>query len=185
MLENLTNIPVAGVIPYLPVDVDDEDSLSERLEQKQGHGICDIAAIRFPRISNFTDLNALERLDGVSVRYITSAKEWGEPDLVVLPGTKNTMGDLKWMRENGLEAKILQYAFSGRPVFGICGGYQMMGQAAQRSGAGRRRRYPAGNGPLPGQDCLWTGKGARTGFGNLRGAGRNILHPERKSVSRI
>ena len=129
MLENLTNIPVAGVIPYLPVDVDDEDSLSERLEQKQGHGICDIAAIRFPRISNFTDLNALERLDGVSVRYITSAKEWGEPDLVVLPGTKNTMGDLKWMRENGLEAKILQYASSQRPVFGICGGYQMMGQA--------------------------------------------------------
>ena len=127
MLEELTGIPVSGVIPYLHLDLDDEDSLSERLDGHKGQGLCDIAVVRFPRISNFTDFNALERVPEVSLRYITSLRDFGTPDMVILPGTKNTMGDLKWMRENGLEARILKFAAQGGPVFGICGGYQMMG----------------------------------------------------------
>jgi adenosylcobyric acid synthase len=86
----------------------------------------DIAVIKLPRISNFTDFNAFELILGAKVRYISSAKEFKCPDLLILPGTKNTIDDLKWMRECGIEAEILKYASRGNPVFGICGGYQML-----------------------------------------------------------
>ena len=102
-------IPFVGVIPYLDVDIDDEDSLSERLQSKQTPALLDLAVIRLPRISNFTDFAPLERIPGVSVRYVTRAAEW-QLDLILLPGSKNTMDDLKWMRQNGLEAAIKQYA---------------------------------------------------------------------------
>lgn len=83
--------------------------------------------IRFPRISNFTDLAPLEALEEVSVRYVSSPAEFGNPDAVILPGTKNTISDLLWMRQNGLEARILKHSAQNKPVFGICGGYQMLG----------------------------------------------------------
>lgn len=127
MLEDIIKIPAIGVVPYLHVDVDDEDSLTERFVKKQVPSVIDIAVIRLPRISNFTDFNPLEYIDGVSVRYVGSAGELGNPDMVVIPGTKNTMADLMWLRQSGLEAQIIKFASSGRPVFGICGGYQMLG----------------------------------------------------------
>lgn len=127
MLEDIIHIPTVGVVPYLHVQVDDEDSLSERLERRQISDGVDIAVIRLPRISNFTDFNVLEYMDGVSLRYVGSAEEFGNPDLVILPGTKSTMADLRWLRQCGLEACILKYAAQGGPVFGICGGYQMLG----------------------------------------------------------
>ena len=103
-LEQLTGKPVLGVVPMLDVDVDDEDSLSQRLEQRPAKkGLIDIAVIRLPRLSNFTDFNALERMEEVTLRYVRSPKELGKPDLVILPGTKNTMDDLRWLRESGLE----------------------------------------------------------------------------------
>ena len=126
-LEALLGIPVVGVVPYVHLDIDDEDSLSERLQNKPA-ALVDIAVIRLPRISNFTDFRALEAIDGVSVRYVSSTREFGEPDLVILPGTKNTMSDLLWMRQSGLEGKVLRFADGGGAVFGICGGYQMLGQ---------------------------------------------------------
>ena len=97
MLEDITKKPVVGVIPYLYLDVDDEDSLSERLEKKTVDNVIDIAVIRVPRLSNFTDFNALEYIPGVSVRYVQNPRELKQPDLIILPGTKNTMGDLKWL----------------------------------------------------------------------------------------
>ena len=128
MLEEKTGIPVLGVIPMLHVDLDDEDSLSSRLDHRGGHNPIDIAVIRLPRLSNFTDFNALQ-MEGLSdVRYVREVKELGEPDLIILPGTKNTMDDLLWMRQNGLEAEILKYASKGNPVLGVCGGYQMLGE---------------------------------------------------------
>ena len=127
MMQDKLPIPFVGVIPYLHVDIDDEDSLSERLQSKQTPALLDLAVIRLPRISNFTDFAPLERIPGVSVRYVTRAAELKQPDLILLPGSKNTMDDLKWMRQNGMEAAIKQYAAAGKPVFGICGGYQMMG----------------------------------------------------------
>ena len=109
MLVERTHVPVCGVVPYFYLDIDDEDSLSERFAGKQGNGPIDIAVIRFPRISNFTDLAALECREEVSLRYISQSADFGEPDLVILPGTKSTIADLLWMRQNGLEGKIWQY----------------------------------------------------------------------------
>ena len=126
MLENLTGIPVVGVVPHLHVDLDDEDSLTERFDRAGGKGLVDIAVVRLPRISNFTDFNSLARLPEVSLRYVKSAAQLGSPDVVILPGTKNTMDDLRWLRQSGLEAAILKHAAEGGAVVGICGGYQML-----------------------------------------------------------
>lgn len=127
MLEEIVHVPTLGVIPYLHVDIDDEDSLTERFDKKGAVGLIDIAVIRLPRISNFTDFNVLEYVPGVTLRYVKSAAELKNPDLIILPGTKNTMEDLLWMRQNGLEASILKHASENKPVFGVCGGYQMLG----------------------------------------------------------
>ena len=126
-LEELCGIPVAGVVPYMDIDIEDEDSLSEKLGQRE-KGLVDLAVIRFPKISNFTDLDVFVRIPGVTVRYVTKVSELGTPDLVILPGTKNTISDLLWMRQNGLEGAILKLAGRNVPVWGICGGYQMMGE---------------------------------------------------------
>lgn len=126
MLNDLIHIPVVGVVPYLKVDIDDEDSLTERFTRTKVEGLIDIAIIRLPRISNFTDFNAIEHIEGASVRYISSVGELKSPDLIIIPGSKNTMGDLKWLRETGLEASILKHAAKDKPIFGICGGYQML-----------------------------------------------------------
>lgn len=128
MLTKLTKKPVLGVVPYFHLDLDEEDSLSERFNRKQTKAAVDIAVIRLPRISNFTDLMALECMDEVSVRYVSAPWEFGEPDAVILPGSKNTIGDLLWMRQNGLETKVIRHASQGKLVFGICGGYQMLGE---------------------------------------------------------
>lgn len=127
ILEEKAGKPVVGVVPYLDVDIEDEDSLSNRFENKRGTAPIDIAVIRLPRISNFTDVNVFEAHCGVDLRYVDSVSAFGNPDLVILPGTKNTMEDLLWMRQNGLEARLKKYAAGGGPVFGICGGYQMLG----------------------------------------------------------
>lgn len=127
MLEELTEKPVAGVIPYLSADIEDEDSLAERLTRRTLGAIINIAVIRLPRLSNFTDFAAFEATRGVGVRYVSSAKELGSPDMVILPGTKSTISDLKWLRECGLEAAIKKLASQGVVVFGLCGGYQMLG----------------------------------------------------------
>ena len=126
MLEELIDLPAVGVVPYLKLDIDDEDSLSERLISKNGNGAVDIAVIRLPKISNFTDFGALSCVEAFSVRYVSRTEEFGTPDLVILPGTKNTIADLKWLKESGLAAKIQRYAGAGNPLIGICGGYQML-----------------------------------------------------------
>ncbi len=127
LLEKLTGKPVVGVIPHIQVDLDDEDSLSGRFANHAKPALVDIAVIRLPRISNFTDFNSLERMEEVSLRYVHSPRELGEADVVILPGTKNTIQDLLWLRQCGLEAAILKYAGKGGAVVGICGGYQMLG----------------------------------------------------------
>ena len=127
MLYDLVKVPCAGVVPYVRVDIDDEDSLSERLAAGARKEI-DIAVVSLPRISNFTDFSPFSRFSGVSLRYVKNLFEMGSPDMILLPGTKSTISDLKWLRQNGLEAAILKAASRGTPVFGICGGLQMLGQ---------------------------------------------------------
>ena len=128
MLEERSSIPVVGVAPYLNIQVEDEDSLTERFDRNQEIGRIDLAVIRVPRISNFTDFNPLESIPGVSLRYVKHVQDLGDPDLIFLPGTKNTMEDLLWMRECGMEAALLKAASRGTFIFGICGGYQMLGE---------------------------------------------------------
>lgn len=127
MLEERCHKEVLGVIPYMQVDIDDEDSLSERLNRKKVTGLIDIAIIKFPRISNFTDFNALETIAEFSVRYVMTPQELGKPHMIILPGTKNTMEDLQWMRDTGLENLIHKAVKEDTLIWGICGGYQMLG----------------------------------------------------------
>ena len=128
MLEEKTGLPVLGVVPYLHVEIEDEDSLSERLNARDAVKPLDVAVIRLPHISNFTDFIPLEQHELLGVRYVQRARELGAPDLVILPGTKNTMEDLLWLRQSGLEAAVRKLAQAQTPVLGVCGGYQMLGQ---------------------------------------------------------
>lgn len=128
MLYELVGVPCAGVVPYVNADIDDEDSLSRRLSNGMKKEI-DIAVVRLPRISNFTDFAPFERYENVSLRYISSVRELGEPDLVMLPGTKSTISDLIWLRESGLEAAVKKLASRGiARIPESAGGFQMLGK---------------------------------------------------------
>ncbi|HIT85712.1 MAG TPA: cobyric acid synthase [Candidatus Ornithomonoglobus intestinigallinarum] len=126
MLEEITKKKNAGVVPYGDFLIDDEDSLSERLVSRR-EGAVDIAVVRLPHISNFTDMSAFEFADGAGIRYVSRPSELGKPDMIIIPGTKNTVSDMLWLRRSGMEAAILRRAESA-VIFGICGGYQMLGK---------------------------------------------------------
>lgn len=126
-IEELTEKKVIGVVPYVYVDIDDEDSLSERLNNNIQKAI-DIVVIKLPRISNFTDFNTFNRFENVSVRYVSKVKELKNPDMIIIPGTKSTISDLKWLKETGLESAILKAHDKNTLIFGICGGYQILGK---------------------------------------------------------
>ena len=119
MLEEKTQLPVLGVVPYLRVEIEDEDSLSDRLDTKAAVKPLDIAILRLPHVSNFTDFIPLEQHPLLGVRYVQRTRQLGAPDLVILPGTKNTMDDLRWLRESGLEAAVLRLSAAGTPVLGL------------------------------------------------------------------
>lgn len=169
MLEEKGHVKVAGVVPYMDIALEDEDSLTERFDRKD-EGIIDIAVIRYPRISNFTDFNVFEQMKEVTVRYVTSVSELHHPDMIFLPGSKNTMGDLKWMRQNGLEAAIKKLSET-IPVFGICGGYQMLGMSISDPDSVEEGGFIRGMELLPAKTTLQkqkkraqvTGKTARVG----------------------
>ncbi len=131
MIEERLHIPVAGVVPYMDVDLEDEDSLGDHLAGKERteKAAVEIAVIRLPKISNFTDFQVFSILPEVHLHYVDRVSDLGKPDLVILPGSKNTVQDLLWMRQNGLEAAICKLEGAGVPVFGICGGFQMLGES--------------------------------------------------------
>ncbi|WP_306612604.1 cobyric acid synthase [Paenibacillus sp. GD4] len=133
-LEERTGKPVLGVIPYLPdLGLEDEDSasLERRLSapgQEAAPSELDIAVIKLPRLSNFTDIDPLLFERDVRVRFVSSPEELGRPDAIVLPGSKNTVDDLLYLRDNGLEQALKNYVSGGGFLTGICAGYQMMGE---------------------------------------------------------
>jgi adenosylcobyric acid synthase len=95
----------------------------------RGAEVLRVAVVRLPRISNFTDVDALALEPGVAVRFVTTPAELADADLVVLPGTRATVADLAWLRSRGLDAALARHAAEGKPLLGICGGYQMLGTA--------------------------------------------------------
>ena len=164
MLEEKTQLPVLGVVPYLRVDIEDEDSLAPRLQSKSAVKPLDAAVLRLPHISNFTDFMPLEQHPLLGVRYVQSVRELGTPDLVILPGTKNTVNDLLWLRQSGLEAAVLKLAAGGTPVLGVCGGYQLLGETLDDS-QGTESGHPQtlrGLGLLPTRTVFTAEKGRST-----------------------
>ena len=129
-LKEHTGVPVGGVVPYFPdIHIPEEDSLGIASDTTGGETDLDIAVMRLPHISNFDDFDPLRNEPGVRVRYVGRAEEFGDPDLVIIPGSKTTVADLDWLRMQGLAELILAARQLGTPVLGICAGYQMLGRA--------------------------------------------------------
>lgn len=137
ILEERGGAPVLGVVPYLhDLAIPEEDAVAlERAEPGREHqlfravdGAVDIAVIHMPRIANFDDFDPLAAEQGVRLRYVSSAGELGEPQAIILPGTKSTIADLEWLQDRSLAEAISRLARRGTAVVGICGGYQMLGR---------------------------------------------------------
>lgn len=130
ILEEKGKLPVVGVVPYIHHQIPEEDAVAIEAQNTRQTKIdkIDLVVVRLPRISNFDDFDPLAAEPGVSVRYIDSPAELGQPDAVILPGTKSTISELLWLRQQGLDQAIRQYARAGGAVVGICGGYQLLGQ---------------------------------------------------------
>ncbi len=128
MIEDLTKKDVLGVVPYVNLDIDDEDSLSKRLTDNKVVKDIDVAIIKLPRMSNYTDFAVFESFENVSCRYVESVYDIKNADLIILPGTKSTISDYKWLVETGIYSAVKKHIGKNKAVFGICGGYQMLGK---------------------------------------------------------
>jgi adenosylcobyric acid synthase len=185
-LERRTGVPTIGVLPFLhDIALDAEDSLAlagHRPRPLEGGGdgdVLDVAAIRFPRISNFTDLDALAIEPGVSVRLIDHRGALGDPDLVILPGTKATVADLEWLRGRGFPDALHKARARGTTILGICGGYQMLGRTIDDPVEAVRPDPVAGLGWLPVATFFQASKVTRQRRGHAGGqrvAGYQIHH---------
>ncbi len=129
-LEDLIGVKVLGVMPYFNLDIEDEDGVSDKIKNKKfKDNNLDIAVIRLKHMSNFTDFNSFNRISGISVRYVETLDELKNPNIIILPGTKSTLTDLKELKDNGLFKRIKNLANENKVIlFGICGGYQMLGK---------------------------------------------------------
>ena len=128
MLEDIIKVPVLGVLPYTDIKIEEEDSVTTRFKQKINKGNIHIEVVRTPHMSNFTDFNIFETQEDVSLRYVDFGESFGDPDIVIIPGTKSTIDDLMFLRKNGLENQIKELHRRGKLIIGICGGYQMLGK---------------------------------------------------------
>ena len=131
-LEERTGLPVLGVIPFMEnpgIEEEDSVSLHDRKDHRAREGQLDIAVIRLPRISNYTDFAPLEAEPDVALRYVNLPERLGSPDAIILPGTKNTTSDLQFLHNSGLAESLRRLCLEGIPVVGICGGFQMLGEA--------------------------------------------------------
>lgn len=121
-IEELTGVPVIGVMPYSNIDIEDEDSVTERFKKMKNRKGINISVIKLKHISNFTDIDALGIVEDVNIKYITSADELGDEDIIIIPGTKNTIDDLKEIKDNGIATEIIKASKAGKIIIGICGG---------------------------------------------------------------
>lgn len=150
-LEDIIKIPVLGAMPYFNLDIEDEDSVTERINNKSkiSNGL-DIVVIRLPYMSNFTDFNSISRLENISLRYANEVEDIGNPHLLIIPGSKNTIEDLKYLKEKGIYDEIIRLEKTNTIIFGICGGYQMLGEVIEdKFGIEGEVRTEKGFGLLP------------------------------------
>ncbi len=133
VVESRGGVPVVGIVPWVDdIGIAEEDAVAlERRGTSALRAEIDVAVIRFPRIANFDDVDPLIPEPGVSVRWVESAEDLGLPHLVILPGTKATIADLRWMRSRGLDTAVAARHEAGAYVLGICGGYQMLGATVE------------------------------------------------------
>ena len=127
MLEDRIHIPVLGVVPWTEVELEDEDSVTARFKRRGAAGDIDAAVVKLRHISNFTDFQSLALQPGCRLRYAENAADLEEADLILIPGTKNTIEDLIDLRNRGLDRAIIRHARDGKMIIGICGGFQMLG----------------------------------------------------------
>jgi adenosylcobyric acid synthase len=130
-LEEITGIPVIGVMPYFDVKIEDEDSLAQKFEENtlQQEYKIDILVIKLPYISNFTDFNSLENIKGVRLRYCNDVSEFGKPDMIIIPGSKSTINDMRYLINSGIGDLVLQNYKNETPIFGVCAGMQILGKS--------------------------------------------------------
>ncbi|EFD80807.1 cobyric acid synthase CobQ [Fusobacterium animalis D11] len=130
IIENLTGVKTLGVIPYTDIDIEDEDSLSEKYKSfklNKNSNKIKISVIKLKHISNVTDIDALSIYDDVEIQFVTERSQIGNEDLIIIPGSKNTIDDLKWLKESGIAEEIIKRARTETIIFGICGGFQILG----------------------------------------------------------
>jgi adenosylcobyric acid synthase len=185
-LSELTGRPFFGTLPYVRgLWLDGEDSLAldapRDLSPPRGRNVLRVAVVCVPRISNFTDFDALSHEPGVAVSFTESSQEVLASDLAIIPGTKATVADLAWLRTRGLDGALAERARRGLPTLGICGGYQMLGRRI-------RDGIESGEGEVLGLDLLPTEtvfgeeklltrpEGRALGFGNVEVSGYEIRH---------
>lgn len=174
MLEQRGGVPVLGVIPWVrDLNLPDEDAevLTRASHSAAQPGEIDIAVVRLPRISNFDDFDPLATTAGVRLRYVESVAQLGQPQVVILPGTKSTLSDLDWLRQTGLASRIVELAAAGTHIVGICGGYQMLGETLRDPELVESDiPHMAGLGLLPTVTIFQTSKDTRQVRGVIRDA---------------
>ena len=153
-LEKVLGIPVLGIIPHLDVDLPKEDSECFRDTDSKGNGKYKVSVIRLPRISNFTDIDPLS-LEDITIRFVDSPEGLKGSDAIIIPGTKNSLADLDWLRSTGLEDAIMERV-GQIPILGICGGYQMMAKKLRDPNAIEDKDFPEMEGMgLFDMDVVW------------------------------
>lgn len=126
-IEELTGIPVVGVIPYFKLDLEDEDSVTDFNKFKKS-GDLKVGVIKLPYMSNFTDFNSLALSPNVELSFVSLQEDLDKYHLIVIPGSKSTIADLKALKDSGMDKKIIEQREKGKFIFGICGGYQILGR---------------------------------------------------------
>ncbi len=127
MSEDKIDIPFLGVIPWNNIDIEDEDSLTDRFNQRQNSGVLDIKILQYPHLSNYTDFTILEAIPDINVTYVSGGQTVGKADVVIIPGSKSVMSDFAFLKNCGWDQEIYRLHRAGKTIIGICGGYQMLG----------------------------------------------------------
>ncbi|PID26473.1 MAG: cobyric acid synthase CobQ [Candidatus Cloacimonadota bacterium] len=134
MLENIINLPVLGVVPFKKFYIEDEDGVSDifknsKESKKSDTTNIEIVVVKLPHISNFTDFEIFTIIPSVDLKFVTKAEEIKDPDIIIIPGSKNSIEDLIFLKTEGLDKKILEMERLGKIIFGICGGFQILGNS--------------------------------------------------------